>query len=74
MATMGQYALHIQCARRITGPGGICVGQRDLYYQAGDPDANQEFGRGQDDWEAPGASRCDERLVLLFRAERVDLK
>jgi len=55
---VGDYALHIQCAWRISGPTGIVVASRDRYVPAGDPDEEPADWR----WDRPGANRCDERI------------
>jgi hypothetical protein len=53
---VGDYALRVQCAWRITGPNGIVVASRDRYFPAGDP--NNEPPDWQ--WDVQGANRCDE--------------
>jgi hypothetical protein len=56
--TVGDYALHVQCAWRISGPTGIVVASRDRYVPAGDPDKEPPEWR----WDRPGANRCDQRI------------
>lgn len=65
---VGEWALHLQCAWRLTGPEGIVVGSRDRFYAAGvDPYAEVE---SEDwDWDRPGANRCDERIDAFFTAQ-----
>ena len=60
--TVGDFALHVQCAWRIAGPNGIVVGSRDRYVPAGDSDG----ASGDWDWDRPGANRCDERIDAWF--------
>jgi hypothetical protein len=56
--TVGDFALHVQCAWRIAGPNGVVVASRDRYVPAGDPDSvSPEW-----EWDQPGANRCDERI------------
>ena len=63
----GTYALHVQCAWRISDPKGIVVASDDRYFAAGD----NPFGiEDAFDWIRPGANRCDERLAAFF-ANRV---
>jgi hypothetical protein len=45
--TVGDFALHVQCAWRITGPEGIVVGSKDVSYPKGDP------------FEEPTGFECD---------------
>ncbi|MFN3651079.1 MAG: hypothetical protein ACK47B_16005 [Armatimonadota bacterium] len=43
LALRPDWGLHVQCSWRITGPEGIVVARRDLYYRAGDdPDLDWE--------------------------------
>jgi len=60
---VGAYALHLQCAWRITGPSGIVVGSRDLFYAPGGDPYNEppDF-----DWAQPGANRRDHRTAGLI--------
>lgn len=60
--TVGDYALHLQCAWRISGPSGIHVASRDRYY----PATHIEVDLLEFDWDHPGANRCDERMNLFF--------
>jgi hypothetical protein len=66
---VGEYALHVQCARRITSSQGIFVGSQDMHYPAGEP-----YQKLEDfDWDQPGANRCDERISLLFSKQEAFL-
>lgn len=67
--TVSEYALHVQCAWRITGPEGIVVASHDRYYPAG---VDPYKGIEDFEWDIPGANRCDERVARLFeeRGER----
>jgi hypothetical protein len=59
---VGEYALHVQCAWRLTDADGIVVASRDYYYPAGDPDVvPPNF-----DHDQPGANRRDERMEAFF--------
>jgi hypothetical protein len=49
---VGSHALHVQCAWRIRGSAALVVGSRDRY----------EIVDGGDDWDRPGANRCDVRV------------
>lgn len=53
------YALHIQCAWRVSGPTGIVVGSNDLNYSSGsDPfDTPEDWDR-----DAANANRRDQRI------------
>ena len=42
--TVGDFALHVQCAWRIAGPNGIVAASRDRYVPAGDPDGDPWHG------------------------------
>lgn len=65
---VGDYALHVSCAWRIVGSGGIVIASRDRYYPAGDPDQEPlEFK-----WDVPGANRCDERVAAFFGEHKDD--
>jgi hypothetical protein len=56
--TVGEFALHVQCAWRIVGPNGVVVASRNRYVPADDPDSvSPEW-----EWEQAGANRCDERI------------
>lgn len=61
-AVVGDYALHVQCAWRITGLEGIVVGSRDVYYPRGDPDVEPPGF----EWDRIGANRRDERIDALL--------
>lgn len=59
---VGDQALHVQCAWRITGPSKIVVGSDDYYYPRGHPyDKPPDFDPNQ-----PGTTRADEQLEVLF--------
>jgi hypothetical protein len=63
-----EYALHIQCPWRITGPYGIVAGSGDLSYAAGD-DPHARIPA----WKLArqGENRCDERVrMLLYHARQ----
>ncbi|MDQ5825144.1 MAG: hypothetical protein M3441_13195 [Chloroflexota bacterium] len=63
---LGEYALHVQCEWRITGPGGIVVGINDRSFPAGDAYSEpQGF-----DWNVQGANRLDERLSRFMEERR----
>jgi hypothetical protein len=62
---VGEYALHVQCAWRIVGPGGIVVGSRDVYEQ---PDGLTEAPSPEFDWEK--GNRRDERMQHFLAIER----
>ena len=61
-STVGDYALHLQCAWRIVGPMGIVVGGHDVYAPEGDARAHLPGF----DWDQPGSTRRDERLTAFF--------
>ena len=61
---VGEYALHLQCAWRITSTLGIHVGSQDIHYPAGKPLREEDFDV---DLDQPGANRCDEKLSSLFK-------
>lgn len=62
LVELGQWALHVLCAWRLSGPDGIIVASRDRYYPPGDPeDVPDDF-----DWDVPGGNRCDERIGAFF--------
>lgn len=61
--TVGEYALHVQCAWRLTSRLGIEVASRDMYYPAStEPEVDLE----DFDWDRQGKNRCDERVARLF--------
>lgn len=60
---VGTYALHVQCAWRITCGNEIVVASRDRFYPAGD--SYQEVENFE--WDKPGANRCDERISKMFQ-------
>ncbi len=59
---VGEYALHVQCAWRITSPKGIFVGSQDKYLPANDSNEQAD----DFDWDQPGVNRCDDRISMLF--------
>ena len=59
---VGEYALHLQCAWRITSKDKIFVGQNDIFYPRGDP----EFEPEDWNWDVTGANRCDEKTNVLI--------
>lgn len=61
--TVGEYALHVQCPWRFTGPDGILTGSGDLYSPAGSEPRTILEGF---DWKRPGVTRLDERVAALF--------
>lgn len=61
---VGEYALHVQCAWRITHCDQVVVGSRDLYYPAGYGDQNREIP-ADFDWDRD-LNRRDSLLRLLF--------
>ena len=65
VATVGEYALHIQSAWHLAGPTSVIVGSDDRYFAAGD----EPFERG-DDWDGNtlAANRCDERMTAFYAA------
>jgi hypothetical protein len=60
--SVGEYALHVQCAWRITRPDQVVVGNADLYYP---PDLTSEEIPPGFEWDK-GLNRRDELLRLLF--------
>ena len=61
--TVGDYALHVQCAWRIIGPNGIVVASRDRYYPAR---GHLDEDLSQFDWDKPGVNRCDEQVSIFL--------
>jgi hypothetical protein len=61
---VGEYALHVQCAWRITQGGKVLVASRDLYYPAGSRDCYVPPGFN---WDVQGANRRDELTHALFQ-------
>lgn len=60
---VGDLALHIQCAWRISAPGGGVTGWSDMSVAA-DPDLPEEAFR----WDRPGASIADAQLRRWLEA------
>jgi len=62
---VGEYALHVQCAWRITHADEVVVGYRDLYYPAEATDeVPEDFN-----WDILGANRRDKKIAALFENE-----
>jgi len=61
---VGRYALHIQCAWRITDASGVVVGSRDRMTPRGNPDDVPEGFT----WNEPGSTLCDEKIEQLLHA------
>ncbi len=61
---VGRYALHIQCAWRITDANGVVVGSRDRMTPRGNPDEVPEGFA----WNVPGSTLCDEKIEALLQA------
>lgn len=59
------WALHVQCAWRLSAPHCVITGRHDLYYPAGDPEARSE---GWSPFEEGARSRLDERTEQLLAA------
>lgn len=62
---VGEYALHVQCAWRITHGDQVVVGNHDLYYPPEETDDRPE----DFNWEALGSNRRDKRIAALFQDE-----
>ncbi len=58
---VGDFALHLQCAWRVSGPRGIVVASRDRYEPKGDSSDNVNF-----EWDVAGENRCDERMAAFL--------
>jgi hypothetical protein len=61
---VGEYALHVQCAWRITHDEQVVVGSRDLFY----PPQETEDDVPDFDWEQ-SPNRRDARVAELFKNE-----
>ncbi len=61
---VGDYALHVQCAWRITREDEVVVGSQDLYYPADHENGGKEFPPDFD-WDRD-PNRRDKLLRLLF--------
>ena len=57
----GEYALHLQCAWRISGPTGVVVGSQDVQLPADPGTALDSFA-----WDVPGRSLSDKLLRGWF--------
>jgi hypothetical protein len=62
---VGEYALHIQCAWRITHGDQVVVGSHDLYY----PSEERDTPVNEFDWDVQGANLRDRRIAELFQNE-----
>jgi hypothetical protein len=62
--TVGEFALHVQCAWRITREDQVLVGSHDLYYPADYGDEGREIPPDFD-WDRD-PNRRDKLLRLLF--------
>ena len=60
---VGEFALHVQCAWRITRGDQVLVGSRDLYYPASYGDENREIPPDFD-WDGPQPPRQVARSAL----------
>ena len=73
---VGEYALHIQCAWRIVGPGGIVTGSADRYESA-EPGKEFDTEDGADDLQAQrlrgllGETEHETRSLMNRRAHLV---
>ncbi len=63
---VSEYAIHIQCAWRITGPNGIIVASHDKYCPK-----DGWVGNDEDfDWDKHGENRCDQRIDKFFKKNK----
>jgi hypothetical protein len=60
---VGDWALDVQCAWRLTNPVGIEVAYRDIYYPAS---TEGEVDLEQFDWDRHGKNQCDEKLAKIW--------
>ena len=60
---VGEWALHVQCAWRLTSPSGIEVAYQDIYYPASS-EGNMDLD--EFDWDRQGKNRCDEKLATIW--------
>jgi len=58
---VAEYALHVQCAWRLTELKKIIVGSADKYIPSSEIEDYDNF-----DWDIQGANRCDEQLKSMF--------
>lgn len=63
---VGEYAIHVQCAWRITKSRKIVVASRDRYV----PREGWEGSEEDFDWDKVGENRCDQRIRSLFDGTR----
>jgi hypothetical protein len=59
--TVGEYALHVQCAWRIHDATGIIVASRDRYEPADEVEDSENF-----EWDRPGANLCDWKMMQFL--------
>lgn len=59
---VGEYAVHVQCAWRISSSSGIFVASQDMYISA----TNSVQQPEDFDWDQPGNNRCDVRISMLL--------
>jgi hypothetical protein len=62
--TVGDYALHIQCAWRIRTSFRIIVASNDLYYPADETLTDDDNFH----WDVPGANLCDRKMAAWLQA------
>lgn len=58
---VAEYALHVQCAFRLTDSERIIVGSADKYIPSSEIEDYNDI-----DWDVQGANRCDEQLKEMF--------
>lgn len=59
---VGEYALHLQCAWRVTFKDKIFVAQNDMFYPNGDYENEPENWY----WDVSEKNRCDEKMKELI--------
>jgi len=61
-----EYAIHVQCAWRISDTKGIVVASRDRYYSANcsSYEDNQDFN-----WDVPGSNQCDQKIANFIESK-----
>jgi hypothetical protein len=60
---VGEFAVHVSCAWRVSARGGVVTGRSDIYVPA-DPDEDEEQFR----WDRPGHSIVDQQLRSWIEA------
>jgi hypothetical protein len=65
---VAEYALHVQCAWRLTDFEKILVASTDMYIPNSKIKYNHDF-----DWDVQGANRVDEQLEALFSRLKTEL-